>query len=257
VGTPLIMRKTSPVLLVALAGIVAIAGCGGGDDEPAANARTTAVAAPTYRLALTALRQTITRGRTVVLRARIGGVAGGAIPVELWSYVPGHPDAARRVASKTATGHAAFTVRPDRTLAYELRADHGRQHSSPELIGVNLPGRLQAGLISAGRARFTLRLRAPSGARPNRAARVFLYIAPAGGGAVRMLPSTRLRLVAPGDIRATWTARVAHPNNRDRFYSCAREPFVVGFGLSDARDTRCGNADRTVTDIRDAIAGRN
>jgi len=211
------------------------------------------VAAPAYRLALTALRQTITRGRTVVLCARIGGIAGGAIPVELWSYVPGHPDAARRGRPRPA----AFTVRPDRTLAYELRADHGRQHSSPELIGVNLPGRLQAGLISAGGARFTLRLRAPSGTRPNRAARVFLYIAPAGGGAVRMLPSTRLRLVAPGDIRATWTARVAHPNNGDRFYSCAREPFVVGFGLSDARDTRCGNANRTAIDIRDAIAGRN
>jgi hypothetical protein len=248
------MRRTSPVLLVPL---VAIAGCGGDDDAPAARPQaTTAAAAPAYRLALAAQRQTITRGRSVVLRARIGRAGGGAIPVELWSYVPGQPDAAQRVASKTATGHAAFSVRPDRTLAYELRADHGRQHSTPELIGVNLPARLQARLISADHARFTLRLRAPSGTRPNRAARVFLYIAPAGGGAVRMLPSTRLRLVAPGDIRATWTARIAQPDDRDRFYACAREPFVLGFGLSDARDTRCGIASRTASDIRDAIAGR-
>ncbi|WP_027004862.1 hypothetical protein [Conexibacter woesei] len=245
------MRNASPVLLVA---IVGIAGCGGSGGSART---TTAAATPTYRMALTAQRPTITRGRSVVLHATVGGGAtGGAVPVELWSYVPGHPDGARRVASEAAARRATFSVRPDRTLAYELRADHGRQHSSAELVGVNLPGHLQGRLVGAGRARFTLRLRAPSGARPNRAARVFLYIAPARGGAVRMLPSTRLRRVAPGDIRATWTAHVARPDSKDRFYACAREAFVSGFGLSDARDTRCGNADRTATDIRAAIAGR-
>lgn len=250
------MRNASPVLLVAIVAIVAIAGCGGSGGS--ARTTTTAAAAPTYRLALTAQRPTITRGRSVVLHATVGGgaSAGGAVPVELWSYVPGHPGGARRVAAKAVARRATFSVRPERTLAYELRADHGRQHSGAELVGVNLPGHLQGRLVGAGRARFTLRLRAPSGARPNRAARVFLYIAPARGGAVRMLPSTRLRLVAPGDIRATWTAHVARPNGKDRFYACAREAFVSGFGLSDARDTRCGNADRKATDIRAAIAGR-
>jgi hypothetical protein len=249
------MHKLPPVILiVALAG----AGCGGGkDDAPraATPAKTTApTAAPAYRLTLAASPPALRLGDSTTLRARVGGGAGGAVPVELWSYVPGRSDAARRVASTIARdGRAHFRVRPQKTLAYELRADHGRQHGTPELVGVSLPGRIRAAL-DGHRVRFTMRLTGPETAQPNPAARAYLYIVAPGPGRARMLSARRIRRHAPGDLRAVWMAHIAHPHARDRFYVCAREVMVNGYDLSDEQDTRCGMKTRTNGELREILA---
>jgi hypothetical protein len=251
------MHKLPPVVLaVAFAG----AGCGGGgDDDDAPQAATpakttTTTAAPAYRLSLTAKPAYLRLGRATTLRAEVGG-ARGDVPVELWSYVPGRPDAARRVASATARdGRARFRVRPRRTVAYELRADHGRQHATPELVGVSLPARVRAVLDDDNRARFTLRITGPKSARPNPAAKAYLYIIAPGPGRARMLSGQKVRRHAPGDLRTVWTARIAHPHAHDRFYVCSREVYVNGYGLSDAQDTRCGMKTRTNGELRDLLA---
>jgi hypothetical protein len=246
-------------------GVVAalVAGCGGGGgdgsgdagagsdraDAATAPSTRTAAAAPPLKLVLHAAHPSIRLGRSVTLRATAS--ASGDVPLELWSYVPGAAAQARREATATARdGRATFRVRPARTLTYELRADHGRQHAVPELVGVTVPARVTARIGSGGRARYTLRVTVPAGARPNAKAKMYLYVASKGGGRAPLLGPTRLRRAGAGTARATWTSTRITPRDGDRFYACAREAWVEGYGLSDLRDTRCGMDTRTTAEIR-------
>jgi hypothetical protein len=110
-----------------------------------------------------------------------------------------------------------------------------------------------ARIESGGRVRFTLRVTVPDGAEPNAEAKVYLYVAARGAARRRapMLPSTRLRRTGPDEARATWTSTRITPRSGDRFYACAREAWVEGYGLSDLRDTRCGMDTRTNGELRE------
>jgi hypothetical protein len=223
-------------------GVAALAaGCGGGGARTTTTTTTTTAATPlpisaALKLTVRSPAGLVTLGRTARLRARVPASTGR---IELWSYPLGHErDARREAIGDAANAPIDFTVRPERSRAYELHA--GGRRSNAALVGVRLHTRLLIAAVGARGAHVRLDLSGPAGLRPNTHAKLYLYYMPQGSDTLRRVAVAHLRAAPSGHIVADWRITVARRHPHDRFYACAREPYAAGFGLlSDSEDGQC------------------